>query len=299
MKAFTFVLLMVFTNPLFSQLDTLYDQMSPLQESPNGTFAYIAGVQNDSLRFVAADDFEVPSGETWEVNNIRVQGRGFTLSVDCPGTSNDPLIETFIVDIYSHDEVNCFPNELLYSDTVNLDTPYQSNGSIMPEGNDPLIPIPTKTLMQGTYWVSIIGIGCDNNARLSWRMETYLNDSPLGCGIAVYESDSSFWYTSTTFGNTVTNTNLYFQILGGTLVNTKDTRFENEIEVFPNPCSDYLVIPSYEAFDYIELYNNTSQIVGEFSSKERIDLPDLPNGIYYLVLKGGDTMRIAKVVISN
>ena len=74
MKPLILAILMFFVNPLISQLDTFCDQISFLQESPNGTFAFVVGSQVGNERYVVADDFEVLIGETWAVNYACVLG---------------------------------------------------------------------------------------------------------------------------------------------------------------------------------------------------------------------------------
>ncbi len=56
---------------------------------------------------------------------------------------------------------------------------------------------------------------------------------------------------------------------------------ENEIEIFPNPASDYLNISGFEGLNY-QLFNTHGALIQSGTCNSRINVSDLPKGIYYL-----------------
>lgn len=84
------------------------------------------------------------------------------------------------------------------------------------------------------------------------------------------------------FGTTTCDTITTFPVHAGQL-NTKRI-----FSFYPNPVTDYLTIDSSREGTFsIEIYNNTGEIVRkqEFSPGARINLSDLPEGLYLVVTK--------------
>jgi len=71
-----------------------------------------------------------------------------------------------------------------------------------------------------------------------------------------------------------------------------------KIEVYPNPTSDVIQISSFDRYDW-KLADNNGRLVKRGSSlteNSRIDLTDLPTGIYFLQLKMGNRILTKKIV---
>lgn len=68
-----------------------------------------------------------------------------------------------------------------------------------------------------------------------------------------------------------------------------------EINVYPNPCTEYVMIDNQEGKDAI-LYNTLGQVIKSFSinnSQEKISMQDLNSGLYYLQV-GSSMIKIIK-----
>lgn len=68
-----------------------------------------------------------------------------------------------------------------------------------------------------------------------------------------------------------------------------------EINVYPNPCTDYVMIDNQEGKDAI-LYNTLGQVIKSFSissSQEKISMQNLNSGLYYLQV-GSSMIKIIK-----
>ena len=70
-----------------------------------------------------------------------------------------------------------------------------------------------------------------------------------------------------------------------------------KVLVYPNPASDYLII-STEGNYTVKMLNLSGQIVSEKQVAEtvRIDVKDLPNGIYFIQIATEDGQVVTKFV---
>ena len=89
-------------------------------------------------------------------------------------------------------------------------------------------------------------------------------------------------------------------ILGVLLSATHGERFYN-INIFPNPTSDYLTIFTEKALHNvnIEIYNNQGQLITHLKSSlpGTIPLHNIPTGIYFLKFTAGKEYYMTKVVL--
>jgi len=82
---------------------------------------------------------------------------------------------------------------------------------------------------------------------------------------------------------------------------TKDKR----IDVYPNPASNYIIVYNYDlSSSLINLYDISGKIIMSKQSKDlatRMDVSNLPNGVYVLTIKGtdGKTRRTEKMIIAR
>lgn len=72
----------------------------------------------------------------------------------------------------------------------------------------------------------------------------------------------------------------------------------NEILVYPNPVSDYLNILDYdESKSAISIYNLQGEIIRTLiTSKQNIDISELPKGIYLIAIQSGGEKTISKFI---
>jgi len=82
-----------------------------------------------------ADDFTVPTGETWVFDLVTVLG---TLSAGIPHD---------LANVYIYWDLDCFPEVALYS--------YMGVHALDDGAGNLEIPIPSTSLAEGTYWISV------------------------------------------------------------------------------------------------------------------------------------------------
>jgi len=73
---------------------------------------------------------------------------------------------------------------------------------------------------------------------------------------------------------------------------------EKEINIYPNPASDYIHIKGCEK-KFIEIYSVEGIKVIEAENGNRIDVSKLPSGIYYCTLKTGMLSETVKLIITK
>lgn len=71
----------------------------------------------------------------------------------------------------------------------------------------------------------------------------------------------------------------------------------SSLKVFPNPISDYLTINANQEIGKIEIFSVLGLKVLETELKEKIDVRNLPEGIYFLIIKSGNFTETKKFVI--
>lgn len=72
---------------------------------------------------------------------------------------------------------------------------------------------------------------------------------------------------------------------------------ENKIKIFPNPTSDYISILTNTELEKVELYTLTGKRVLYSISSNRIDVHQLPSGIYFLRLQTNQKITLTKKII--
>lgn len=70
----------------------------------------------------------------------------------------------------------------------------------------------------------------------------------------------------------------------------------NRVIVYPNPTSGKIAIKSNKEFDTIQLQNTLGKIIQEYRNVSTIDMNDLTNGIYFLVLYKDGQKLIKKII---
>lgn len=74
---------------------------------------------------------------------------------------------------------------------------------------------------------------------------------------------------------------------------------EIELSVYPNPTSEYCIISDYEQFGQAEyqIFNANGQVVLSGELVEKIDISELSNGQYTLMIQGLDTYGIENILV--
>ncbi|HEX6848726.1 MAG TPA: PQQ-dependent sugar dehydrogenase [Chitinophagaceae bacterium] len=98
-------------------------------------------------------------------------------------------------------------------------------------------------------------------------------------------------------------TRAYNQLLTESKIQN-DTRNKN-IDVYPNPATNYFIVYNYDlSNNMISLYDISGKLMMSRQTKDlatRVDVNDLPNGVYVLTIKGtdGKISRTEKMVIAR
>jgi hypothetical protein len=80
---------------------------------------------------------------------------------------------------------------------------------------------------------------------------------------------------------------------------------DKSIDVYPNPASSYFIIYNYAVeHRLIQLFDINGRLVRTIQTKElstKVDISDLLNGIYVLMVKGanGKNIRTEKIIIAR
>lgn len=138
----------------------LYDQISnPADSYPNTMYSYQATDEaNKSKTTFSADDFVVPTGETWNIDFIDVLG-----AIDTYAASPD--VDSVNVFIYAESDTAAIPGaSVVYSASNITSLNYYGDG-------DFLLTLPsTATLTEGTYWLCVQAVkNHANDGYWSWE----------------------------------------------------------------------------------------------------------------------------------
>jgi hypothetical protein len=71
---------------------------------------------------------------------------------------------------------------------------------------------------------------------------------------------------------------------------------EKLISVFPNPATEFIEIQSLTAMDDVELLSSTGQRVEICISNPMIDVRNIPNGLYFLIIQSAGSKSVYRVV---
>ena len=142
-----------------SLLNVLYDQTD--SPATTGTRSQNFEAASSSFDLQAADDFVVPAGHTWTIQQVNVQGLYF----NGPGSASSV-------------------NVTFYSDSANLPGAAVSGGSyanvpVTDNGGNFTITLPSRCVLSaGTYWVSVrANMNYNTGGQWAWRDRTVLSNS--------------------------------------------------------------------------------------------------------------------------
>jgi len=98
------------------------------------------------------------------------------------------------------------------------------------------------------------------------------------------------------------NFELYNKWLSNT--DTKVESFENtpklnSVKVYPNPTSNYFKIDNDVNYDVVNLYNTNGQLINSFEKNDRYNIENLPNGVYFIMLKDNSGVVGQQKILKN
>ncbi len=88
-----------------------------------------------------------------------------------------------------------------------------------------------------------------------------------------------------------------FNVTG--IVDLPDTEPGKFLQIFPNPVNDILNVETSDVFELIRMYDMTGRHVADFPFSDRIDMKNIPKGLYQLVFASDKQLICCKIVISR
>ncbi len=90
---------------------------------------------------MAADDFEIPTGETWYLDSLVIYGF-------YAAQNNDPFTTVSGIGLIIYEDNNGTPGAIVYSDTVDMNVDDNQDGALTYHWSTPFM------MTEGTYWVA-------------------------------------------------------------------------------------------------------------------------------------------------
>lgn len=228
----------------------------------------ISSADESSNEFITADDFTIPSGQTWEISQVVTYGQ----------LRGEVWPDRFAVSIFSDD--NGKPGEVIhYEEIVSL----QNNRA----DHQSLNLAESVLLESGRHWISVSGIfdsAIDPNTQhWSWR---YTEDT--GSESLMYMTEFNVgYYTEQDWGDFMdfAQTGTILSIYGE--IATKITnKIGSDFNIYPNPAQDFINL-NVAKVEYFKILNASGQLVLEGYSNGTIDISDLVSGCYFISFVSG------------
>ncbi|MEL7219999.1 MAG: T9SS type A sorting domain-containing protein [Bacteroidota bacterium] len=92
----------------------------------------------------------------------------------------------------------------------------------------------------------------------------------------------------------------FFNQFADWLVDTDDLIAELPIRVYPNPAQDWLQLEGLQTDAQLKLYNHQGKLVLQKAvsvNDNRLNLPDLPAGVYLLQIRNGNGQAVRKILV--
>ena len=98
-----------------------------------------------------------------------------------------------------------------------------------------------------------------------------------------------------------------FELYNKWLSNNTGTKIEsiknnqklNTVKVYPNPTSNYFKIDNDVNYDVVNLYNTNGQLINSFEKNDRYNIENLPNGVYFIMLKDNSGVVGQQKILKN
>lgn len=260
-------------------------------QSPNTSLG-VSGHYNTTLsvNFGLADDFVVPSGETWNISSLDVFGyqtsyAGTTIPIDAIHVriwNGDPSLGTSTV-VFGDMTTNVLNaagsgEEMVYRTATATGTTrkiWKFRANV------------TASLTAGTYWVEY-QVHALNDSSLFFPPITILNtfSSPAWNS---KQRNLAAW-ANVTDGGSTNALGLPFRF-NGTILGLVSNEFSSQISMFPNPVNTILTIanPVVSAENSIEIFDMMGRLVytaqPNYESHLTVDVTDFKSGNYIVKLK--------------
>ena len=233
----------------------------------------------------SADDFTIPVGGTWNIDRITVNGfrndfgTAFTMTNMTVAIMTDAGGMPAASPIYEGDV------------TVSVPEPFDEGPQVL--------AIPTQTLTDGTYWLSVWGDTPGSGGRWNWSV----HGAAAGAEAMLIDADDAFGLGATSWtpfsalglGSTPS---LSF-ILGGTASYVSISEEEQiEMTVFPNPADDVITITTaQQLLNQVTFYDVNGQLVeSHVNPLNTINVSHLPAGVYFIEVTTNDGVAQQKII---
>jgi len=285
----------------------------------SNTLAGSGGIYNtaNTSNFLLADDFVVPTGETWDVTSIEVFGyqtgyAGTTVPIDQLRVqiyNGDPSLPASTV-VFGDLTTNRL-NTTLSSDALM----YRIFNSSVPSPGSP--PGTTRkiwkfngtavvTLQPGTYWL-VYQVHATNDGALFFPAVTIPGVRGLAGWNAKQRDTAGAWTSIVDAGNPATPPSVPLDMpfnVNYTLNLSVGDAALNSLRVYPNPTSENLFITGNNLdMQNVFVSDLNGRILKSFNfdsvSNAVLDLSELTNGVYIVSIKSDQGTVNKKIVKQN
>ncbi|MEI6753293.1 MAG: T9SS type A sorting domain-containing protein [Paludibacter sp.] len=141
----------------------------------------------------------------------------------------------------------------------------------------------------------------NSNGEYKW-IKTVQGDSYISYGISVYNEDvlsfGGYAGTALAIGNSTINklggTNTFIATLGNLKTGLSDIS-KNQLEIYPNPTSDYIYISNFTGNSSIKITDITGKIIMKTQTDQRkLNVSGFPQGLYIITVKDANGERTVK-----
>lgn len=275
----------------------------------NGTSGLPAYFYSDnSVSYALADDFVVPTGQTWDItgfdffcyepvysgsvppiDQLRIRLYNTNPSVD----GATPIAGDLVTNVYdAANSDNAFIYRIFHSVIPNPQQPNFSRKIFRVRGNL------SATLPPGQYWVEFQSHATDNTevffppvTILGSRLVAGAN-SKINVISSIFPSDVLGWGTNIDIGipNSAPDVALAipFNIYGTVVLNSDENDFSANVVLFPNPAYENFSISlaSGSLIKNVKIFDSNMRVVKEINSNNsaflEVDVSDLCGGIYFI-----------------
>ena len=133
----------------------------------------------------------------------------------------------------------------------------------------------TSTNGQTYFW----DFGDGNNSTNVNPSHSYLNNGNYNVSLIVFSQDSCFSDTITQNINIIS-------------AGISSEMLKSNITIYPNPVKDILIIKNSRDIDTVKIYNSLGKLVLSTTNKRKINVTNLPSGIYTLIINDKDITKL-------
>lgn len=262
-----------------------------------------------------ADDFTIPTGESWNISSIEFFGYqtgyagatspfvGLTLNI----FSSDPSV-TGAVSVFGDDTTNRFTSSsdaLMYR-IFNSSVPSPGSATGTTRRIWKVSSTVNSTLTSGTYWLKFqLDAGTTGNFAPPVTIKGTRGLPTFNA--KQFQSTTSSWTTLIDTGNPSTAPDVAMDmpfVINYTNLSTNEVlQYDNRLVVYPNPTKDFfkLQLPSESknAKTTVTVFDMSGKEVMKFNYAESYDISKLSTGAYMIRVNDGKNIKVTKIYKVN